>query len=135
MLANILLTELSKTKSVKVNMTSLQIDHNNPKSSLSGSRRCYVCMLAFDTTDKSNFLDHMDDHSEDLKKYKFSNNMRECCKTACKLCGKQFPVPAMRVHTKKVHGMKITEYRTKFNQFLFDMVEKVFHRYQMYHNK
>jgi hypothetical protein len=34
----------------------------------------------------------------------------------------------MRAHTKKEHGMQITEYKAKFNQFFYDIVEKVFHR-------
>ena len=75
------------------------------------------------------YVQHMDDHSEDLRKYKFSNNMVDCCKTSCKLCGKQFSLQRMRSHTKNDHGMQITEYKTKFNQFFFDIVETVFHRY------
>ena len=102
------------------------MEKNKPKVTISGSRKCHVCDL--DSVDKSNFKQHMEDHSEDLKKYKFSNNMIEGCKTACKLCGQIFPLQAMRSHTKNNHGMQITEYKTKFNQFLFDMVEKVFHR-------
>ena len=73
-------------------------------------------------------MEHMDDHSEELKKYKFSNNMIDCCKTACKLCGQMFPLQALRNHTKINHGMQITEYKTKYNQSFFDIVEKVFHR-------
>ena len=109
-------------------MTSWQgpKDINKAKFTIGGTRKCYVCDL--NTIDKDTFMEHMDDHSEDLKQYKFSNNMSDCCKTVCKLCGKQFPLQQMRNHTKKDHCMKITEYKTKFNQFFFDIVEKVFHR-------
>ena len=92
---------------------------------MSSSRKCYVCDV--NGIDK-NFLQHMDDHTEDLKKYKFSNNMIDCCKTACKVCGKLKPLQGMRAHTKQAHGMPITEYKKKFNQFFYDIVEKVFHR-------
>ena len=99
---------------------------NKPKPIIRVSKKCYVCDL--DSVNTNNFKKHMEDHSEDLKKYKFSNNMIEGCKTACKLCGKQFHLNSMRSHTKSVHGMKITEYKTKFNQMFYDIVQKVFHR-------
>ena len=96
-----------------------------PKLEISLSRKCNVSDFSIN---KNNFKQHTEDHSEDLKKYKFSNNMNDSCKTICKLCGKQFRLPKMRSHTKNGHGMQITEYKTKFNQFFFDIIEKVFHR-------
>ena len=93
---------------------------------MSTSKKCYVCDS--NQIDK-NFVQHMDGHSEDLKMYKFSNNMIDCCKTACKLCGNVKPLQSMRAHTKQAHGMQITEYKTKFKQIFYDIVEKVFHRY------
>ena len=99
---------------------------DKPKLPIKGSKKCYVCDL--DSIGTNKFKQHMEDHSEDLKKYKFSNNLLDSCKTACKLCGKQFRFNAMRAHTKKEHGMPITEYKAKFNQFFYDIVEKVFHR-------
>ena len=104
-------------------MTSRQSNKDKNKV---GSKKCYVCDS--NTINRDFFGEHMDDHSEDLKQYKFSNNMSDCCKTACKLCGKFIPLHIMRNHTKKDHGMKITEYKTKSNQLFFDIVEKVFHR-------
>ena len=92
---------------------------------MSTGRKCYVCDVNGIDMD---FLQHMKDHSEDLKKYKFSNNMIDGCKTTCKVCGKLVPLQRMRAHTKQAHGMQITEYKTKFNQFFYDIVEKVFHR-------
>ena len=97
-----------------------------PKLPIIGSRKCHVCAL--DSIDKNYFKQQMEDHSEDLKKYKFSNNLIESCKTTCKLCGKQIRFNTIRTHTKTEHGMQITEYKAKFNQFFYDIVEKVFHR-------
>ena len=70
----------------------------------------------------------MESHSEDLKNFRFSNDPSDCCKTLCKICGHGFPLTAMRSHTRAKHGMVITEYKTKFNQTLYDIIEKVFHR-------
>ena len=81
-----------------------------------------------DSISRNIFKEHMEDHKEDLKKYKFSNNLMDSCKTVCKLCGKQFILNKMRSHTKTKHGMQITEYKAKFNQFFYNIVEKVFHR-------
>ena len=93
---------------------------------MSKSKKCYVCDS---NQNNKNFVQHMESHSEDLKKFKFSNNMIDRCKTACKLCGKLTPLQGMRTHTKKHHGMQVTEYKTKFNQIFYDIDEKVFHRY------
>ena len=104
-------------------MTFLQ--DNKDKNKVS-SKICYVCDLK--TINKEYFLEHMDEHSENIKQYKFSNNMSDICKTACKLCGKCIALHIMRIHTKKHHSMKITEYKIKFDQVFFDIIEKVFHR-------
>ena len=90
------------------------------------SQKCYVCDP--DSIRTNTFKQHMEDHTEDLKRYRFSNNLMDSCRTICKLCGKQFRFNTMRAHTKKEHGMQITEYKAKFNQFFYDIVEKVFHR-------
>ena len=95
------------------------------KLSLKIRRKCYVCDL---DGIEENFVQHMEDHTDDLKMFKFSNDMNDCCKTSCKICGKLVPLQGMRSHTKSVHGMQITKYKTKFNQAFYDIVEKVFHR-------
>ena len=81
-----------------------------------------------DRGQKEDFLAHMETHSEELKSYRFSNSASDCCKTLCKICGQGFPLTTMRQHTKSKHGMVITDYKTKFEQTFYDMVEKVFHR-------
>ena len=53
--------------------------------------------------------------------------MADVCKTTCKICKKTMSIQRMRAHTKSEHQMVITEYRAKFNQNFFDLVEKIFH--------
>lgn len=89
-----------------------------------GSRHCFVC----DAVNITDFPQHMSNHVDDLKMFKFSNNTIDNCKTACKVCGEVFPLTSMRNHTKSRHNLPITEYKAKFNQQFFDIVEKVFHR-------
>ena len=106
-------------------MSSKQTSTGPIKLEMSTSKTCYVC----DSNQiDDNVVQHMDSHSEDLKMYKFSDKMIDCCKTECKLCGQLTPLQQMRAHTKKAHGMQITEYKTKFNQMFYDIVQKVFHR-------
>merc|ERR1719318_222018 len=54
--------------------------------------------------------------------------MKDACKTACKVCGQVFPLQRLRGHTKAAHGMVITEYKSKFNQHYYDLIEKVLHK-------
>ena len=77
---------------------------------------------------REDFVKHMESHSEDLKNFRFSNDPSDCCKTLCKICGQGYPLTAMRSHTRSKHDMVITEYKTKFNQTFYNIVEKVFHR-------
>ena len=100
---------------------------NKPKLAI-GVRKnnCHVCDLQI--IDPKNFRQHMENHSKDLTNYMFSNSLIDRCKTTCKVCGKQFYLNIMRGHTKTAHGMQITEYKTKFNQIFYDIVEKAFHR-------
>ena len=92
-----------------------------------GIGRCYVCDKTCDL-DMKTFALHMKDHSEELKKFRFSNNTLDYCKSACKICGEALPLTRMREHTKKRHEMVITEYKKKFNQSYYDIIEKVFHK-------
>ena len=91
-----------------------------------GTGHCYVC--DHDVDSKTSFPQHMKEHSEDLKRFRFSNNTVDYCKSLCKVCGEAFPLTRMRDHTKKRHEMVITEYKKKFNQSYYDIIEKVFHK-------
>merc|ERR1712129_585411 len=91
-----------------------------------GQRHCYVCDT--DKVGREGFSKHMNSHADELKNFRFSNNTRDCCRTACKICGSVFPLSRMREHTKSVHQLQIGEYKTKYQQTFFDIKEKVFHR-------
>ena len=119
-------TKQITSSQVCLNMSSNQTFAAEIKIKTSKSKKCHVCDS--DQNNK-NFGQHMESHSEDLKRFKFSSNMIDSCKTSCKLCGKLIPLQHMRIHTKTAHEMPITEYKTKFNQIFYDIVEKVFHRY------
>ena len=46
---------------------------NKPKLAMKGSKKCHVCDL--DSIGTNKFKQHMEDHTEDLNKYMFSNNL------------------------------------------------------------
>ena len=92
---------------------------------LKSRRRCFICDS---DVQMSQYKTHIENHSQDLPYFKFSNNLADYTKTACKICGKKVTLSQMRVHTKEKHGMQIYEYRSKFNQHNFDIVETVFHQ-------
>merc|ERR1712129_531444 len=91
-----------------------------------GQKHCYVCDT--DKVGREGFSKHMNSHSDELKKFRFSNNTRDCCRTACKICGSVLVLSRMREHTKSVHQLQIGEYKAKYQQTFFDIEEKVFHR-------
>merc|ERR1719309_149880 len=92
---------------------------------LYSSRRCFICDSDIQS---SEYEAHLDNHSEDIKSLKISNNLAEYCKTACKVCEKILNLNGVRGHIKKEHGMVITEYKKRFKQHYFDLIEKIFHR-------
>ena len=82
-------------------------------------RRCYVCEKEVEM--EGTVKEHMKKkHTGPRSKaqFRFSNNLADVCKTACKLCGKVLPLQRMRTHTKDKHGLGITDYKTNFNQVL-----------------
>jgi len=89
------------------------------------TKYCYFC----DTTlDKKLFVEHQAKHADELHTVRFSNDMKDVCRTKCKICGRIEKLTNLRNHTKTVHGMVITEYKEKFNQHYFDLVEKILHK-------
>ena len=86
------------------------------------TRRCYVCEEEVELV--TDMKEHMVIHRG---QFRLSNDLSEVVKTTCKVCAKTLSVQRMRSHTKTEHGMTITEYKAKFNQNFFSLVEKVFH--------
>jgi len=89
------------------------------------TKYCYFCDSQIN---KSVFREHQENHADVLETVRFSNDMKLACKSKCKICGKIEKINNMRIHTKSKHGMVITEYKEKFNQHYFDLVEKILHK-------
>ena len=70
----------------------------------------------------------MKDHEEDIKNTRQSNSMADVVRSACKICDEHVKVTMMRGHTKAKHKIQITEYKEKFNQHYYDLVELVLHK-------
>ena len=62
---------------------------------------------------------------EDLK---FSDHMKDSVQTVCQICQSKETFVNMRVHTRKAHGMTITEYKIEHGGLEDHMVEAVYHR-------
>ena len=70
----------------------------------------------------------MKEHEEDIKNTRQSNSMADVVRSACKICDEHVKVTMMRGHTKAKHKIQITEYKEKFNQHYYDLVELVLHK-------
>jgi len=56
---------------------------------------------------------------------KISDNMADCCKTRCEVCGKTFSLVNMRSHTLSAHKMRITKYKEVYGPL--NLLEEVWH--------
>jgi len=63
----------------------------------------------------------------DESELKLSNDMADACRTHCKLCDDAVKLVAMRNHTRKRHGMTITQYKAQFG-VEYQIIEKIFHK-------
>merc|ERR1712126_444002 len=89
---------------------------------------CYICKSIVSLSNGS-MKDHQTKiHGEDLDSIKKSNDTKEYVRSTCKICGAVKKVTEMRGHTKSAHGMTITEYKEKYDQVYFDLVELVLHQ-------
>jgi len=90
-------------------------------------RYCYLCCKTIEL--KGSIKEHQNsEHVEDIKNCKISNNMADVVRSACKICGDNVKIHMMRSHTKKAHQMTITEYKSKYNQTNYDLVELILHQ-------
>ena len=98
-------------------------------------KHCYIC--GKDVEIKGSMKDHQnEEHKEDLAKIKISNSMEDVVRTYCKVvnegtgqpCGKSLKVTDVRNHTKKVHNMVITDYKNKYDQHHYDLIELILHK-------
>ena len=55
-----------------------------------------------------------------------SSDPVDMVRVSCHLCEIKPQLTAMRSHTKKAHGMAITDYKEKFS---VEIIERVYHRF------
>ena len=89
---------------------------------------CYICKTVVPLSNSSMKEHQIREHSEEIVKIKKSNDTKDYVKSICKVCGVQEKVTSMRGHTKSAHGMTITEYKEKYDQVYFDLVELILHQ-------
>ena len=65
-------------------------------------------------------------HPEYLETVALSDNIKDYCKTECKICGKLYNLSILRAHVKSQHGIRITDYKKIYG--LLDLVEKFHHK-------
>jgi len=66
--------------------------------------------------------------SKDVGNLKFSNHTRDAVQTVCQVCGSRETLVNMRSHTRKVHGISITDYKNKHGALSDHFVEAVYHK-------
>ena len=91
---------------------------------MAGKKVCVICDEKFTA---GCFEKHMKTHHLDIKNLKFSNDMKDACKTMCMLCERSFILTRMRTHTKEKHSLQISDYKKQFKLTSFNIIEKVFH--------
>ena len=103
------------------------MEGNKVKQGMSGRGRGWICYWCENLIVGQNYEEHIGNHTEETKNSKFSNCFTDMCQTICKICGKLYTLYTIRKHTRLKHQMAISEYKLKFNQHIFDIVEKYFH--------
>ena len=59
---------------------------------------------------------------------KFSNNTKDVVQTICQLCKGHYYFVNMRVHTRKVHKLSISDYKAKYGNLDRNIVEEIYHK-------
>merc|ERR1719319_575796 len=57
---------------------------------------------------------------------KMSNDIRDCCKTLCKVCDQPYPLYRMRSHTLSQHKLQISKYKEIHGPFV--IINVVYHK-------
>ena len=69
------------------------------------------------TNEKENFGD-----------IRYSNDMRDACKTTCQICKAAVFLTTLRGHTRNTHKVPIEEYKKVYGNHRNNIIEKVFHK-------
>ena len=59
---------------------------------------------------------------------RISNNLKDACKTNCRICQKPFFITSLRHHTRNVHKVSINEYKKSFGEPKNNLIQKVYHK-------
>ena len=59
---------------------------------------------------------------------KFSNNTKDVVQTICQLCKGHYYFVNMRVHTRKVHKLSISDYKAKYGNLDRNIAEEIYHK-------
>ena len=86
---------------------------------------CYICK---EFSKHPSLKVHQKTHENEIKTLRKSDHMKDAVQSACKICLKHVKVTDMRSHTKKAHDLTITQYKSRYSQQYFDLVELVLHQ-------
>ena len=68
------------------------------------------------------------DEKENTEDRRYSNDMRDACKTICQICGASVFLATMRGHTRGKHKVTIDEYKRQYGNHRDMITEKVYHK-------
>ena len=89
-------------------------------------KTCDLCDLDIKFKNVKVLETHRLTHPEYLETVTLSDNLKDYCKTECKICGKLYNLSILRAHVKSQHGIRITDYKKIYG--LLDLVEKFHHK-------
>ena len=69
----------------------------------------------------------MDDRKNNVD-VRFSNDMKDACKTVCRVCKKPNSISKLRYHVRQMHNIPIDEYRKTHGNPRDAIIEKVYHK-------
>jgi hypothetical protein len=55
-------------------------------------------------------------------------NLKDACKTICRICQKPFFINSLRHHTRIIHKVSINEYKKSFGEPKNNIIQKVYHK-------
>ena len=73
------------------------------------------------------FPSNQEKQDKNTKKKTYSNDMRDACKTICKICAYEVSLKALRNHTRSKHGITITVYKEMFGTNI-KIIEEIYHK-------
>ena len=59
---------------------------------------------------------------------KFSNEMKNACKTVCLACNSPVPLTSLREHTRRKHNLPIEDYRKRYGNPKDNILEIIYHK-------